>query len=412
MTNWHQWTPDQIEIIRRDFTGTKESIRRIADHLSYEFGEEITPAMVTHQVNKLGIAGIWERAVRGPEWTVREDEQLRERVSRGQDWEMIGKALGRSATAVMVRSKRIGAYRWARTGWYTKKDLMEILGVDHKRIQRWIDEGELKARPYNVDPQQAGGGYWIIQEEDLRNFLVNHSMELTGRNVDLYSIVNLFQSSGRHYPGPENNPFNNPGKNKYKIKKIGEHWDGREKVWIWLVDGKKIRDNRFIVDFTQGGHHYVYNRIPENEIWIDDCNYAERYPVVAHEAYERKQMKFKRKSYSKAHVMANREEKAFRTNPSSDDLIDKVVTHLTDKIADGTVRSGKVIGALLMYYNDPGKGDLLKAYTGSNYINEVRRTKELIVYLDNCGLSKSAIIEVLRALYFSIMKVTKEMGYE
>jgi hypothetical protein len=112
--------------------------------------------------------------------------------------------------------------------------------------------------------------------------------------------------------------MNNPQQNKYKIRKIGEHWDGKEMVWIWLVDGKKIRGTnnpsgrRLIVDFTQGGHHYVYPVIPENEIWIDDCNHAEREPVAAHEAYERKQMKFKGKSYSKAHVMANREEKEFR----------------------------------------------------------------------------------------------------
>lgn len=96
-----------------------------------------------------------------------------------------------------------------------------------------------------------------------------------------------------------------------KLREIGFHYDGEEKVRIFLVDGNKVR-NHMLINFTMGGHHYVYNRIPEDEIWIDDHNYDERAAVVEHEAHERKLMKFKKMSYSKAHDQANIVEKKSR----------------------------------------------------------------------------------------------------
>jgi hypothetical protein len=96
-----------------------------------------------------------------------------------------------------------------------------------------------------------------------------------------------------------------------KIRQIGHYNDGKEICRIWLVDGKKVRD-RLLINFCQGGHFYVYNRIPENEIWIDDNNYKERAATIVHEVHERNRMKFKKLSYSRAHELANRKEKEFR----------------------------------------------------------------------------------------------------
>ena len=46
-----------------------------------------------------------------------------------------------------------------------------------------------------------------------------------------------------------------------KYKKIG-------KITYWIVDGNYIRTN-IDEDFTNYGHHYKFNFIPENELWID-----------------------------------------------------------------------------------------------------------------------------------------------
>lgn len=37
---------------------------------------------------------------------------------------------------------------------------------------------------------------------------------------------------------------------------------------VWLVDGKHIREH-LDMEFTNFGHHYRFNFIPENELWID-----------------------------------------------------------------------------------------------------------------------------------------------
>jgi len=48
------------------------------------------------------------------------------------------------------------------------------------------------------------------------------------------------------------------------IKKIGR----RGHIDIWLVDGTKIRRD-LDKEFTNFGHHYFFEFIPENEFWID-----------------------------------------------------------------------------------------------------------------------------------------------
>jgi len=46
-----------------------------------------------------------------------------------------------------------------------------------------------------------------------------------------------------------------------KFKKIG-------KISCWIIDGNYIRTN-IDEEFTNYGHHYRFNFIPENEFWID-----------------------------------------------------------------------------------------------------------------------------------------------
>lgn len=82
-------------------------------------------------------------------------------------------------------------------------------------------------------------------------------------------------------------------------------------VRIYLVDGRFIRD-QISVDFTQGGHGYVYDYIPENEVWIDNANLKEKRFIIMHELTERYLMKYEGKSYHQAHNMANTIERRMR----------------------------------------------------------------------------------------------------
>lgn len=92
------------------------------------------------------------------------------------------------------------------------------------------------------------------------------------------------------------------------IKKI------KDDVEIWKIDGKLVRD-MLDIDFVEGGHEFVYNYVPKNEVWIDnDITTKERKFVILHELFERALMK-KGSDYDNAHIKASEIEKELRLNP-------------------------------------------------------------------------------------------------
>lgn len=176
----HHWNESERIIVRRDYQGTNDSARRIAQRLGVSFNG------VKGQIQKLGIAKI-----RHYRWTPEEDMRLRELLGEYAPI-TVAKLMKRSVNSVTVHSKRLGIYRRYRDGWYTKNEVREIFGVDHKWVQARIDNGALGASWHHEHrPQKNGGGSWHISEKSLREFIKNHSYELTGRNVDLIQIVSI-----------------------------------------------------------------------------------------------------------------------------------------------------------------------------------------------------------------------------
>ena len=83
---------------------------------------------------------------------------------------------------------------------------------------------------------------------------------------------------------------------------------------VWIVNGRLVR-SAFDVDFTEGGHDYVYEFVPENEVWIDDAiEEPERGYVLLHEFHERNRMA-KGWPYDKAHAESSRLEYRYRHHP-------------------------------------------------------------------------------------------------
>ncbi len=86
-------------------------------------------------------------------------------------------------------------------------------------------------------------------------------------------------------------------------------WDN---IVVKLVDGASIRNNKN-VEFTMGGHHYIYDFIPENEIWIDqDMQEEDIIATSIHEFTERAIMKYNYIDYDDAHDVASAAEKVIR----------------------------------------------------------------------------------------------------
>jgi len=174
----HYWTEEEQEIVRRDYNGKNQSADEIAQRLG------VTRCAVKGQVQKLGLA-----MQKSPRWTQEELKHLAELIHR---YSVIGVArrLHRSPNAVKVKATRLKLQLRTRDEWYTKKEVSEILGVDHKKVQSWIDSGVLTATYHNgKKPQKNGMAMWHIETKALKNFLIQHSEELLGRNVDIQQIV-------------------------------------------------------------------------------------------------------------------------------------------------------------------------------------------------------------------------------
>lgn len=196
----HKWTDEEHDIVRRDYRGTNASYQRIADRLSVTF------YAVKGQAAKLGIL-----QQKSPPWDDKELDRLAKLIHT-HSITQIAKKLHRSPNAVKVKATRLKLGLRLRDDWYTKKEICEILGVDHKKVQTWIDSGALVARWHNDHkPQQNGMAMWHIEAKALRSFIISYSGELLGRNVDIQQVVYILTVTKAE------NHFVRKSKNKLKI---------------------------------------------------------------------------------------------------------------------------------------------------------------------------------------------------
>jgi len=177
----HKWTEEERDIVRRDYMGTNDSAKSISTNLHVSFNA------VKGQVQKLGICTKDKRP-----WTRDEITKLTD-MARSVHPKVIATKLGRTETAVRLKAKRLRLFKRYRDGWFTKAEVAEILGVDHKKVQSWADNGWLVMKSYNPDchPQKGGGAFWQIKDKALRDFLRSHPSELQGRNVDMVMVVEI-----------------------------------------------------------------------------------------------------------------------------------------------------------------------------------------------------------------------------
>lgn len=174
----HKWTDEERSIVIMDYDGTNITTQRIADRLGVTF------YAVKGQAAKLGI-----QQQRGTTWTEEEIGQLSELVHQ-YSITQVAKRLHRSPNAIKIKATRLKMGLRARDGWFTKKEVCEVCGVDHKKAQGWIDDGRLTASYHNgVKPQRNGMHMWHIAEVDLRKFIIENSEQLLGRNVDIQQII-------------------------------------------------------------------------------------------------------------------------------------------------------------------------------------------------------------------------------
>ncbi len=82
---------------------------------------------------------------------------------------------------------------------------------------------------------------------------------------------------------------------------------------VMVYDGSYLRNN-IEVDFIGGGHHYEYDFVPEDEIWLENLSSEEQRFILIHEVSERLIMKYRKWGYEESHNTANFLESMFRHN--------------------------------------------------------------------------------------------------
>jgi hypothetical protein len=176
----HQWTKEERELVRLHYDGTRESVIRLQSLIGASFYG------VKGQIEKQGLA-----RVEHIEWSPEELKRLEEMVPH-YSVKTIAQKLGRSDNAVKVKATRLHFSMRYRDGWYTKAEVAEICGVDHKKVQGWIGSGDLKASwHHGHKPSKHGSGAWHIEREDLASFIRARCHELQGRNIDLSIMLEV-----------------------------------------------------------------------------------------------------------------------------------------------------------------------------------------------------------------------------
>jgi hypothetical protein len=177
----HVWTEDDKGLVRLHYDGTRENCETLAAMIG------CSRQAVKSQVELLGLSF----QVKQPEWTVQEKDYLRTHYT-SQSVNIMAKTLHRSPNAVKIKVTRMHLSLRNRDGWYDKMDVCEMLGVDHHKVQAWIDRGDLKATYHHgTRPTKKGMTMWHIDAGDLKTFIVHHCQELQGRNLDIFSILDL-----------------------------------------------------------------------------------------------------------------------------------------------------------------------------------------------------------------------------
>jgi hypothetical protein len=96
----------------------------------------------------------------------------------------------RTVTAIHLKLKRM---RFKHDGnFYSACSLAQALGIDPHVVTRWIKSGHLKAKLRGTArTEQQNGDSYLIQEKDVRRFILEHPTDIDLRKVDQLWFLDL-----------------------------------------------------------------------------------------------------------------------------------------------------------------------------------------------------------------------------
>ncbi|MBL7059359.1 hypothetical protein ISS08_02820 [Candidatus Pacearchaeota archaeon] len=198
---------------------------------------------------------------------------------------------------------------------------IEIWSVDGEKIRSDIDKEFTNFGQHFCFPYIPEDEFWLDNEAspNEQDFFIDHLlvekrlMQAGIPRLEALDKANKKENLERIKAGDLKTVKKSDGNidiNKIHKQLLGET---NEKIFVWLVDGRLVR-SVFDLNFTEGGHDFVYNYVPKNEVWIDDDIFTdERQFILIHELFERSLME-KGKKYQDAHKKASKLEWTTRHN--------------------------------------------------------------------------------------------------
>ncbi len=180
-----QLTDFQRKILLERYDGRKATI----DELMRYF-PGVPRWRVKHWAGELGLARRKE-----PNWTADDVAYLEQQLGHRRV-EAIAKHLGRTVTAVKLKSKRLGINQTSEG--YTMRGLCLGLGVDHHKVEKWLAAGWLRgARRHTERTVMQGGDTWYFSDQAIYELVRNHPNEIDPRRVEWIWLVDILTDPHR-----------------------------------------------------------------------------------------------------------------------------------------------------------------------------------------------------------------------
>jgi hypothetical protein len=196
----------------------------------------------------------------------------------------------------------------------SKKFLKKFLGHDVYLVDgSWLRKNFTEFGDF-LDAGVHGASHvvhWLFPSIPKNEIWVADELNLRERDISIAVAGELLKHIANGLPIKEASKLAKAANKLQRKKNAGKPDKVRKSVYmvldgvtIHIVRGEQVRDTHD-PHFIEGGHGYVYDYVPKNEIWIDDTlDPDEITPVYLHEFSERHLMKSKGMSYDDAHERA------------------------------------------------------------------------------------------------------------
>ena len=183
------WLPQHDAYMRAHYHGGLHQRGRVIQELFRQTG--FPRWYIKRQAQRLGLTMHPDRRP----WTQDELDVLDALLGR-VSVVTIAKRLKRTESSVVMKIKSLGHSRRLSQG-YTMRDLEQCLGEDHRKIQKWIDNGLLRDRLLGTN-RHNGNGHDIhrIRERDVLDFIRKYPVEISLSRVDQTWFLDLLLLKG------------------------------------------------------------------------------------------------------------------------------------------------------------------------------------------------------------------------